>query len=133
MEKLHVSTHAREEMLNVTELLREAVQTQGWNDGVLTVFCPHTTCGLTVNEGFDPDVPRDMTDFFCSLVPQSLHFRHIEGNSDAHIKATMLGSSVQLIVEEGKIALGTWQSIWLFDGDGPRTRQIWLKWQGKSR
>lgn len=133
MEKLPIPTHAREEMLNVTDKLRETVQSQGWKDGVLTVFCPHTTCGLTVNEGFDPDVPQDMTDFFRRLVPQSPNFRHTEGNSDAHIKASMLGSSVQLIVEEGKILLGTWQAVWLFDGDGPRTRQLWLKWQGERR
>ncbi len=131
MEKLTVSTHAREEMLNITGKLHDVVRSQGWKDGVLTIFCPHTTCGITVNEGFDPDVPLDMTDFFRGLVPQSPDFRHGEGNSDAHIKASLLGASLQLIVEEGKILLGTWQAIWLFDGDGPRTRQLWLKWQGE--
>lgn len=133
MEKLSFATLAREGMLNVTEDLREVVRSRGWTDGVLTVFCPHTTCGVTVNEGFDADVPLDMTNFFRRLVPQSPDFRHSEGNSDAHIKASLLGSSVQIIVEEGQLVLGTWQAVWLFDGDGPRTRQLWLKWQGENR
>ena len=128
MEKLSVRTHQREEMMDVTAALRAAVEKNGWNDGVLTVFCPHTTCGLTINEGFDPDVPRDLTAFLHERIPQHWQFRHGEGNSDAHLKASLFGSSVQLIVEEGKILLGTWQAVWLFDGDGPRTRQLWLKW-----
>ncbi len=128
MEKLSVSTHAREEMLNVTDMLRDAVARRGWRDGALVVFCPHTTCGLTVNEGFDPDVAYDMTRFFHDLAPKDSGFRHAEGNADAHIKASVFGSSVQLIVEEGQLMLGVWQAVWLFEGDGPRTRQLWLKW-----
>jgi len=128
MEKLFVATHAREEMLDVTAALHSAVESRGWNDGILTVFCPHTSCGLTINEGYDPDVPRDLTAFLHERIPQNWKFRHGEGNSDAHLKASLFGSSVQLIVEEGRIQLGTWQAVWLLDGDGPRTRQLWLKW-----
>ena len=130
MEKLFVPTHTREGMLDVTAALHTAVERNGWNDGVLTVFCPHTTCGLTINEGYDPDVPYDLTAFLHERIPQDWKFRHGEGNSDAHLKASLFGSSVQLIVEEGRIHLGTWQAVWLFDGDGPRTRQLWLKWIG---
>lgn len=128
MKTLPLRTHAREEMTNVTDLVRSAVRENGWHDGVLVVFCPHTTCGLTVNEGFDPDVARDMTRFLHERIPQQYPFRHAEGNADAHIKASLFGSSVQLIVEEGRLMLGTWQAVWLFEGDGPRERQLWLKW-----
>ena len=128
MKTLTLRTHAREEMTNVTDLVRSAVRENGWHDGVLVVFCPHTTCGLTVNEGFDPDVARDMTRFLHERIPQQYPFRHAEGNADAHIKASLFGSSVQLIVEEGRLMLGTWQAVWLFEGDGPRERQLWLKW-----
>ena len=128
MEKLTLSTRVREEMLNVTDALRRAVEEHGWKDGVLVVFCPHTTCGLTVNEGFDPDVALDMTRFFHEQIPQSYGFRHVEGNADAHIKASLFGSSVSLIVENGRLLLGTWQAVWLFEGDGPRRRELWLKW-----
>ncbi len=128
MKTLTLRTHAREEMTDVTDLVRSAVRENGWHDGVLVVFCPHTTCGLTVNEGFDPDVARDMTRFLHERIPQQYPFRHAEGNADAHIKASLFGSSVQLIVEEGRLMLGTWQAVWLFEGDGPRERQLWLKW-----
>lgn len=128
MEKLFFSIHAREEMLDITRPLRDAVAAQNWQDGVLVVFCPHTTCGITINEGFDPDVARDMTRFFHERIPQHGNFHHAEGNSDAHIKAGLFGASAHIIVEQGKLLLGTWQAVWLFEGDGPRERQVWLKW-----
>ncbi len=128
MEKLTLSTRRREEMKNVTDALRLAVEEHGWQDGVLVVYCPHTTCGLTVNEGFDPDVALDMTGFFHDRIPQNAGFRHAEVNADAHIKASLFGSSVSIIVEDGRLQLGTWQAVWLFEGDGPRRRELWLKW-----
>ena len=128
MEKLTLSTRRREEMKNVTDALRLAVEEHGWQDGVLVVYCPHTTCGLTVNEGFDPDVALDMTGFFHDRIPQNAGFRHAEGNADAHIKASLFGSSVSITVEDGRLQLGTWQAVWLFEGDGPRRRELWLKW-----
>lgn len=130
MKKISIATRTRESMQNVTQLLHDVVTQNRWQDGILTVFCPHTTCGLTINEGFDPDVALDLTAFLHDRIPQDWRFRHAEGNSDAHLKASLFGSSVQLIVEEGRIQLGTWQAVWLFDGDGPRTRQLWLKWLG---
>ncbi len=128
MEKLTLSTRRREEMKNVTDALRLAVEEHGWKDGGLVVFCPHTTCGLTINEGFDPDVALDMTTFFHDRIPQNAGFRHAEGNADAHIKASLFGSSVSILVEDGRLQLGTWQAVWLFEGDGPRRRELWLKW-----
>ncbi len=130
MERVSVETSRREEMVDVTGHVRRIVRERGWQDGILTVFCPHTTCGITVNEGYDPDVARDMTGFFRGLVPGSRAFRHAEGNSDAHIKASLMGASVQILVEGGSLLLGTWQAVWLFEGDGPRRRELWLKWMG---
>ncbi len=128
METCSVSTGRREEMIDVTERLREVVRRKGWRRGALAVFCPHTTCGLTINEGADPDVRRDMTAFLTELVPLGRAWRHAEGNSDAHVKASLMGPSLLLIVEEGDIRLGTWQSVYLCEGDGPRTRSLWLQW-----
>lgn len=128
METCSVSTRRREEMIDVTERLREVVRRKGWRRGALAVFCPHTTCGLTINEGADPDVRRDMTAFLTELVPLGRAWRHGEGNSDAHVKASLMGPSLLLIVEEGDIRLGTWQSVYLCEGDGPRTRSLWLQW-----
>lgn len=128
METCSVSTGRREEMIDVTERLREVVRRKGWWRGALAVFCPHTTCGLTINEGADPDVRRDMTAFLTELVPLGRAWRHAEGNSDAHVKASLMGPSLLLIVEEGDIRLGTWQSVYLCEGDGPRTRSLWLQW-----
>lgn len=128
MHEICVSTAQREGLVDITPELRALVQKQAWQDGVLVLFCPHTTCALTINEGADPDVARDMTAYLSRLVPQSASFRHSEGNSDAHIKASFLGASVHLIVEQGRICLGTWQAVYLFEGDGPRTRKVWAQW-----
>ena len=128
MESCTVTTRRREEMADITERLREAVRRKGWRHGALAVFCPHMTCGLTINEGADPDVRRDMTVFFAELVPFGRAWQHEEGNSDAHVKASLMGPSLLLIVEDGDIRLGTWQSVYLCEGDGPRTRSLWLQW-----
>ena len=128
METISLSTRLREEMKDVTDEVREVVRRNRWQDGALVVFCPHTTCGVTINEGFDPDVALDMTRFFHDRVPENGMFRHAEGNADAHIKASLFGSSVTIIVENGELLLGTWQAVWLFEGDGPRTRKLWLTW-----
>lgn len=128
METCSVRTRNREEMIDVTDALRAVVRSKGWKRGVLALFCPHTTCGLTVNEGADPDVRRDMTAFFGELVPLRHGWRHAEGNSDAHVKASLLGPSLFVPVEEGDIRLGTWQSVYLYEGDGPRSRSLWLQW-----
>ena len=104
------------------------IREKGWRHGVAALFCPHTTCGLTINEGADPDVRRDMTAFFSRLIPYRGEWRHGEGNSDAHIKASLMGPSLFVIVEDGEPRLGTWQSVYLYEGDGPRSRSIWVQW-----
>ena len=129
MQILRFETHRRCEMLDITasvrDMLREHPQ---WKQGALALFCPHTTCGLTVNEGADPDVKRDMVTFFNRVVPENGDYHHVEGNSDAHIKTSLHGPALMLLVEDGDICLGTWQSVYLCEGDGPRHRSLWLQW-----
>ena len=95
--------------------------------GTVTIYVPHTTCGVTINESADPDVARDIKTHLAKLVPQNGDFKHYEGNSDSHIKTSMIGSSENIFIESGKLVLGTWQGIFLCDFDGPRTRKVYIK------
>lgn len=124
--QLTVPTDRRTQFVPVTRQIADMVAANGWQDGVLTVFVPHTTAAVTINENADPDVCRDMEWFSDELVPQSRLFRHAEGNSDAHVKASLYGASVQVIVREGRMWLGTWQGIYLCEFDGPRERKVYL-------
>lgn len=132
MQTLALNTCARCEMRDITPELRafteRMARERGWRRGALALFCPHTTCGLTVNEGADPDVRRDMLAFFSRLAPEHGEYHHAEGNSDAHIKASLHGPSLLLLVEDGQLRLGTWQAVYLCEGDGPRRRSLWLQW-----
>lgn len=127
MQILRLETKSREELVDISQQTQAMIATQGWQNGALLLFCPHTTCGLTINEGADPSVKRDMIKFFREIAPQIHGWAHAEGNSDAHIRASLLGSSLLTPVERGKIQLGTWQSIYLYEGDGPRRRSVWLQ------
>ncbi len=129
--ELSVSTDRRTRFVPISGQVEGLVRQQGWQDGVLTLFVPHTTAGITINENADPDVARDMEWFSDQLVPQSLHFRHAEGNSDAHLKASFYGSSVQVIVRGGRLWLGIWQGIYLCEFDGPRNRKVYAAFIGK--
>jgi secondary thiamine-phosphate synthase enzyme len=124
--ELRVATQRRTQFLSITSKIAEIIVSNGWQDGVLTIFVPHTTAGVTINENADPDVARDMESFSDELIPQSKRFRHSEGNSDAHLKASFYGSSVQVIVRSGKIWLGTWQGIYFCEFDGPRERMVYM-------
>jgi secondary thiamine-phosphate synthase enzyme len=125
-ETLSISTVRRTQFVSITSKITEVIASKGFQDGVLTIFVPHTTAGVTINENADPDVARDMESFSDRLVPQSNQFRHSEGNSDAHIKSSFYGSSVQVIIRNGKMWLGTWQGIYFCEFDGPRQREIYL-------
>ncbi len=127
MEKISISTQNRSEFVDITRQVQNLVKEKNVQSGALLLYCPHTTCALTVNEGADPDVARDMTNFFNKLVPKDGPYRHAEGNSDAHIKTSMLGPSLMLIIEDGRVQLGTWQHIYLVEGDGARSRQVWMQ------
>jgi len=124
--ELSVSTIRRTQMVSIGGQIAGLVEQSGWHDGILTLFVPHTTAGITINENADPDVARDMEWFSDRLVPQSAGFRHVEGNSDAHIKASLFGSSLQVIVRDGRLWLGTWQGIYLCEFDGPRQRKLYV-------
>ena len=122
-----IATKSREAMIDITSRLEELARESGVQSGLMTVYTPHTTTGLTINEGADPDVCRDILAHLRAMVPQHAGFRHAEGNSDAHIKATIFGSSVQVIIDGGRLTLGTWQRVFLGEFDGPRTRTIRVK------
>ncbi len=127
---LAVQTHAACELLDVTSEVRRALAAAGARDGVLVVYVPHTTAGVTVQENADPDVQRDLLLALENAVPAAPArgaYRHAEGNSDAHVKASLVGSSATLIVDGGGLVLGTWQGIYLCEFDGPRRRTVHLK------
>lgn len=124
--ELAVATERRTRFVAIDRQISELIGAKGWRDGVLTVFSPHTTAGITINENADPDVASDMESFLNRLIPVKADFRHAEGNSDAHLKASLIGSSVQVVVREGNLWLGTWQGIYFCEFDGPRQRRVYL-------
>jgi secondary thiamine-phosphate synthase enzyme len=124
--EISIATTRRTQFVSLTARVAELIAANGWQEGVLTIFVPHTTAGMTINENADPDVAGDMERFSDELVPRSSRFRHGEGNSDAHIKASLYGSSVQVIIRDGSLWLGTWQGIYFCEFDGPRRRQVRL-------
>ena len=107
--------------------MQSAVSNHGVKDGIVTVFVPHTTAGVTINENADPDVVSDMADALDRAVPWQAHYKHSEGNAAAHVKASMMGSSVHVIIEQGLLRLGTWQAIYFCEFDGPRSRSVWIQ------
>ena len=132
METFEVHTTRREELIRLTSALQELVDARGWRDGALVVFCPHTTAALTVNEAADPDVAADLVMAMSRLLPREAGYKHVEGNSDSHIKTTLVGPSLTLIVTAGRIQLGTWQGVFLCEWDGPRNRKVWAQWLGQQ-
>ena len=122
-----LETHSRIEMVDITSLVQKEVSSTEVQDGICVVYVPHTTAGVTVNEGADPDVCEDIETRMNELVPSHRRYRHTEGNADSHIKASLIGSSVSLLVEEGRLVLGTWQKIFFCEFDGPRSRKVYVK------
>jgi len=127
METLRIHTHDREEMMDITKPLRSMIHANGWSDGILLLFCAHTTGAVTINEGADPDVVRDILVNMRKLVPHTGDYHHAEGNSDAHIKSSMFGCEQMVILEGGNLQLGTWQKIYFCEFDGPRSRKLLVK------
>ena len=124
-----VSTRARAQFVDITERVQEEVRDSGMGSGVAHVFVPHTTAGVTINENADPSVVADILATLDRLVPQDGAYDHSEGNSPAHVKASMMGFCQSVLVEDGKLVLGTWQAIYLCEFDGPRTRRVMVKLQ----
>lgn len=130
MHEVVIQTHQREELLDITARVQEIVRNSGVENGLAIIFSPHTTLAITVNENTDPAVQHDLLTHLASLVPQSPTFQHQENNSDSHIKVSLVGPSVTLIVSASGIQLGTWQAIYACEFDGPRTRRIWVQLVG---
>ncbi len=124
MEEIKVQTTSKSELIDLTSLVQDHVNKEKISKGFCVVFVPHTTAGVTINENADPDVPRDILASLEMAVPFNANYRHAEGNSAAHVKASLVGSSQLILIENGRLLLGTWQSIFFCEFDGPRTRKI---------
>ena len=126
MKEINVATGRRTDFVDITAQIEDAVREWGLPSGVVTVFVPHTTAGVTINENADPDVMIDIENALDALIPWRANYRHAEGNTAAHLKASMMGSSVQLIVADGRLRRGVWQGVYFCEFDGPRSRKVWL-------
>ena len=124
---ISVKTHTRIEMVDITASVQNEISKAGITDGICVVYVPHTTAGMTINEGADPAVCQDIIQKLNDMVPPDAGYRHMEGNSDSHIKTSIIGSSVTVLVEKGRLVLGTWQKIFFCEFDGPRTRRVYIK------
>ncbi|SNB47742.1 secondary thiamine-phosphate synthase enzyme YjbQ [Geobacter sp. DSM 9736] len=124
---IDVKTRTRTEMIDITSQVQEIVRNSGVRSGVCHLFVLHTTAGITINEGADPAVQRDMVAFLNKLVPHDPYFTHREGNSDAHIKSSLVGTSQNILIESSKPVLGTWQAVYFCEFDGPRQRKVAVK------
>lgn len=127
MDTLAVKTASQVQFLDLTSQVRQWLQDQEVTSGVLTLFVPHTTAGITINENADPDVIRDLTMELNKVIPFEDNYRHREGNAAAHIKSSIIGTSVQVLVEGGDLVLGIWQGIYFAEFDGPRSRKLHLQ------
>jgi len=126
MKQITVETRSRVEMIDITAAVQKAVREEKIENGVCLVYTPHTTAAITINENADPDVPRDILAALDRAVPLSANYRHAEGNSAAHVKSSLVGASELVMIENGRLVLGTWQSIFFCEFDGPRTRKAFI-------
>jgi len=127
IKRLEVQTSSRTQLIDITSQVKAFLRSVAVSSGVIVVYVPHTTCGITINENADPSVKEDITSFLSRIIPFDGTYSHAEGNSDAHIKSSVTGSSVTVIIESGSLILGTWQGIFLAEYDGPRKRSILIK------
>jgi secondary thiamine-phosphate synthase enzyme len=127
MQTLHLRTEKRCDLVNITGQVLEAVENSGVERGLCLIHAPHTTAAITIQEGYDPDVVRDILAHLEKAVPEKGDYRHVEGNSDSHIKALLTGSGQVLPIEFGKLQLGRWQAIFFCEFDGPRDRTVWIQ------
>jgi secondary thiamine-phosphate synthase enzyme len=122
MKELSLSSSRRNQMIDITDDIQRIITEEKIDEGYVIVYVPHTTAGITINEGADPSVQQDIIETLQRLIPENASYHHSEGNSDAHIKASLLGSSVTVLIQKGNLVLGTWQHIFFYEGDGPRKR-----------
>ena len=127
IKRIEVKTTSACQFIDITSYIKSIIKSEAVSSGVIVIYVPHTTCGITINENADPDVKEDIKETLERLIPKDMHYRHVEGNSHAHIKASLIGSSVTVFAESSTLVLGTWQSIYLAEFDGPRLRSVLVK------
>jgi secondary thiamine-phosphate synthase enzyme len=132
VERISIKTNSRTDLVEITDKVQAVVTKSKVKNGICFVFCPHTTAGLTINENADPAVRKDIINTLNKIVPANAGYSHGEGNADSHIKSSLLGSSLAIFIEDGQLSFGTWQGIYFCEGDGPRSREIWVKIQGDN-
>jgi len=125
--KIVIKSRSRSEMIDITHYVQDEISRSGIKEGACIIYVPHTTAGITINEGADPSVCDDIISKLTRLVPKNENYMHSEGNSDSHIKASLIGSSVTVIIEHNSLVLGTWQKIFFCEFDGPRSRSVYIK------
>jgi secondary thiamine-phosphate synthase enzyme len=126
MDMISVSSTKRMEMIDITEKVKQFIDDHSINHGAVLLYVPHTTAAVTINEGADPSVKQDIITTLRKIIPENGDYHHAEGNSDAHVKASLLGASEYILVEKKKLLLGTWQHVFFFEGDGPRQRKVYV-------
>ncbi len=127
IKNINVKTKTRTEFVNITSDIQKVVDESGVKNGICCVYVPHTTAGVTINEGADPSVVKDIQSTLSKWIPRSANYQHMEGNSDAHIKTSLVGSSETVIIDGGRLLLGTWQAIFFCEFDGARNRRVNVK------
>ncbi|MEC7108247.1 MAG: secondary thiamine-phosphate synthase enzyme YjbQ [Verrucomicrobiota bacterium] len=127
MEIINIKTHLRTEFINIDKYIASYANKKKFTNGILSIFIPHTTAGITINENADPDVKIDMDKILTNFIPWENNYNHFEGNSAAHVKASLMGNSANVFVENTQIQLGIWQSVYFCEFDGPRNRSFWIK------
>ncbi len=127
IEKISVRTHGREEIIDITENIEKIISNSKISSGYCIIFVPHTTAAIAINENADPAVKRDVLKILDTIIPQNGDYEHFEGNSPAHVKTILTGNSQMILIENGKLKLGTWQGIYLCEYDGPRSRSVLIK------
>lgn len=130
--RLELRTDRREQLVDITDAVRDAARTSGTTDGAVLVFCPHTTAAITINENADPDVVSDVLRGLAQIAPRQGGWRHAEGNSDGHLKSSLVGPSVLVPIVDGELALGVWQAVYFCEFDGPRSRHYTVSVMGAA-
>lgn len=133
MRELRIVSRLRNEMIDLTQEIQKGVKEEKIKNGYVIVYVPHTTAAVTINEGADSSVQHDIIETLKRLVPQNGKYNHIEGNSDAHIKASLLNSSIIVLIKTGRLLLGTWQHIFFYEGDGPRQRKVYVEYVSQTK
>jgi secondary thiamine-phosphate synthase enzyme len=127
MQTITIQTNRKEELNDITNQINKIVEEQNIKSGIITIYTPHTTTALTINESYDPDVKEDIINHLSKLIPTHNNYKHAEGNSHAHIKSSIIGNSRTIIIDNNKLQLGTWEGITFCEFDGPRTRKLYIK------